>query len=79
MKRSLVTVLGSAALLVAVSPAAKADAFLSLQNQAVVPSCDNSTAAGVAALLSPGSRRFWVAIRSALPGPSVDIRCSILR
>ena len=54
MKRSLMTVLGSAALLVAVSPTAKADAFLSLQNQAVVRTCDNSTAAGVAACLANG-------------------------
>jgi hypothetical protein len=49
MKRTLVTVLGSAALLVAVSPTAKADAFLSLQNGVAVTSCNNSTAAGVTA------------------------------
>jgi hypothetical protein len=54
MKRTLVTVLGSTALLVAVSPAAKADAFLSLQNQAVTRFCDNSTAAGVAACSANG-------------------------
>ena len=54
MKRTLVTVLGSAAMVVAMSPAAKADAFLSLQNQAVVLSCINSTAAQVAACLANG-------------------------
>src|SRR5262245_52456145 len=54
MKRTLVTVLGSAALLVAVSPTANADAFLSLQSGAVTKSCDNSTAAGVAACLAAG-------------------------
>jgi len=54
MKRTLVTVLGSATLLVAVSPAAKADAFLSLQNGAATKSCDNTTAAGVAACLAAG-------------------------
>ena len=53
-KSTLVTVLGSAALLVAVSPTAKADAFLSLQNGATILSCDNSTAAGVAACLASG-------------------------
>jgi len=42
------------ALLVAVSTGAKADAFLSLQNQAVTLSCNNSTAAGVAACGSIG-------------------------
>jgi hypothetical protein len=42
MKRTLVTVLGSAALLVAVSPTAKADAFLSLQNGATTVSCNTS-------------------------------------
>jgi len=54
MKRTLATVLGSATLLVAVSPTAKADAFLSLQNGATTKSCDNSTAAGVAACLAGG-------------------------
>jgi hypothetical protein len=54
MKSTLVTVLGSAALLVAVSPTAKADAFLSLQNGATLKSCDNSTAAGVVACLAAG-------------------------
>jgi hypothetical protein len=54
MKRSLVTVLGSAALLVAVSPTAKADAFLQLQNGATIVSCNNSTAAGVAACTAAG-------------------------
>jgi len=49
MKRTLVTVLGSAALLVAVSPTAKADAFLQLQNGATILSCNNSTVLGVAA------------------------------
>jgi hypothetical protein len=44
MKRTLVTVLGSAALLVAVSPTAKADAFLSLQNGASLLSCNTSIA-----------------------------------
>jgi len=42
MKRTLVTVLGSAALLVAVSPTAKADAFLSLANGAITLSCNTS-------------------------------------
>ena len=54
MKRTLVQVLGSVTLLVAISPAAKADAFLSLQNQAVVVACNNSTAAGVTACLANG-------------------------
>ena len=54
MKRTLVTVLGSAALLVAVSPTAKADAFLSLQNGATTLTCNNSTAAGVTACLAAG-------------------------
>jgi len=54
MKRTLVTVLGSAALLVAVSPTAKADAFLSLQNGAITLTCNNSTAGGVAACLAAG-------------------------
>jgi hypothetical protein len=49
MKRTLVTVLGSAALLVAVSPTAKADAFLSLTNGITTKSCVNTTAADVAA------------------------------
>jgi hypothetical protein len=53
-KRTMVTVLGSAALLVAVSPTAKADAFLSLQNGATLLSCNNSTAAGVAACTAAG-------------------------
>jgi len=53
MKRTLVTVLGSAALLVAVHPVAKADAFLSLTNGAT-KSCDNSTAAGVTACTAAG-------------------------
>jgi hypothetical protein len=53
MKRTLVTVLGSAALLVAVSPVARADAFLSLTN-GVTKSCDNSTAAGVTACTAAG-------------------------
>jgi len=48
MKRTLLTVLGSTALLVAVSPTAQANAFLSLTN-GVTKSCDNSTAAGVTA------------------------------
>ena len=54
MKRSMVTALGSAALLVSVTAVAKADAFLSLQNQAVIRTCDNSTAAGVAICLANG-------------------------
>jgi len=54
MKRTLVTVLGSATLLVAVSPAAKADAFLSLQNGVITKSCDNSTAVGVSACQAAG-------------------------
>jgi hypothetical protein len=54
MKRTLVTVLGSAALLVAVSPTAKADAFLQLQNGATILSCNNSTAAGVVACAAAG-------------------------
>src|SRR5436190_15777176 len=53
-KRMMVTVLGSAALLVAVSPTAKADAFLSLQNGATLLTCNNSTAAGVTACLGAG-------------------------
>jgi len=44
MKRTLVTVLGSVTLLVAVSPTAKADAFLSLQNGAALLSCNTSIA-----------------------------------
>jgi len=47
MKRTLVTVLGSAALLVAVSPTAKADAFLSLQNGLITKSCNTSMAINV--------------------------------
>jgi hypothetical protein len=54
MKRSLVRVSGSAALLVALSPVAKADAFMSLNNQAVTLSCNNSTAAGVTACVASG-------------------------
>jgi len=54
MRRSLVTVWGAAAMLLAVSPTARADAFLSLQNQATVVSCNNSTAAGVASCLANG-------------------------
>jgi len=42
MKRTRVTVLGSAALLVAISPAAKADAFLSLTNGIITLSCNTS-------------------------------------
>jgi len=53
MKRTLVTVLGSAAMLVAVSPTAKADAFLSLQNGGTL-SCTNSTVASVAACIANG-------------------------
>jgi len=53
MKRTLVTVLGSAALLFAVSPVARADAFLSLSN-GVTKSCNNSTAAGVTACTAAG-------------------------
>jgi len=44
MKRTLVTVLGSAALLVAVSPAARADAFLSLSSNGVTVSCNTALA-----------------------------------
>lgn len=54
MKRSLVTVLGSTALLVLVSPSAKADAFLSLQNGATLLSCNNATLAGVTACGAAG-------------------------
>jgi len=54
MKRSLLTVLGSTALLVAVSPAARADAFLSLHNDATTLTCNNSTAAGVTACTAAG-------------------------
>ena len=54
MKRALVTVLGSAALSVALSPVAKADAFMSLNNQAVTLSCNNSTAAGVTSCVANG-------------------------
>jgi len=54
MKRTLLTVLGSTALLVAVSPAARADAFLSLANGGSTLSCNNSTAAGVTACLGAG-------------------------
>src|SRR5689334_14602860 len=70
MKRPVVTVLGSAALLVAVSPAARADAFLSLQNQAVIRTCDNSTAAGVAACLANG-------FTTVLGGNSIDFTGSV--
>jgi hypothetical protein len=48
MKRTLVTVLGSAALLVAVSPTAKADAFLSLSNGGITKSCNTSLAINAA-------------------------------
>ena len=65
MKRSLVTALGAAALLVAMSPVAKADAFLSLQNQAVIRTCDNSTAGGVAICLANG-------FTTVLGGNSID-------
>jgi len=44
MNRTLVAGLGSAALLVVVSPTAKADAFLSLQNSADIVSCNTSIA-----------------------------------
>ena len=44
MKRTLVTVLGSAALLLVVSSTAKADAILSLQNGATLLSCNTSIA-----------------------------------
>jgi len=44
MERTLVTVLGSATLLVAVSSTAKADAFLSLVNGATILSCNTSIA-----------------------------------
>ena len=54
MKRALLTVLGSAALLVVGSSPAKADAFLSLQNGATFLSCNNSTAAGVVACSAAG-------------------------
>jgi len=54
MKRSLLTVLGSTALLVAVTPAARADAFLRLQNGVTDLQCNNSTAAGVAACAASG-------------------------
>ena len=70
MKRTLVTVLGSAAMLVAVSPTAKADAFLSLQNQAVTLSCNNSTAAGVTACVANG-------FTTVLGGNSIDFTGSV--
>jgi len=54
MKTTLVTALGAATLLVGVTPTAKADAFLSLQNLGVTKSCDNSTVAGVAACQAAG-------------------------
>jgi hypothetical protein len=54
MKRTLVTVLGSAALLVAVSPAARADSFLSLSNGATTLTCNNSTAVGVGLCIGAG-------------------------
>jgi len=54
LRRTLLTVVRAATLLVAVSATAKADAFLSLQNGAITKSCDNSTAAGVAACLANG-------------------------
>jgi len=44
MKRTMVAVLGSGALLVALSPTAKAEAFLSLQNGATTLSCNTSLA-----------------------------------
>jgi len=65
MKRTLVTVLGSAALLVVVSPTAKADAFLSLQNGATLLACNNSTAAGVVACTAAG-------FTTVLGGNSID-------
>src|SRR5262249_10555769 len=65
MKRALVTVLGSATLLVAFSPTAKADAFLSLQNGASLLSCNTSMAfsatncgAGFSAVLGGNSISF---------------------
>ena len=65
MKRTLVTVLGSAALLVAVRPSAKAEAFLSLQNGATTVSCNTSIAfsaancgAGFTAVLGGSSIDF---------------------
>jgi hypothetical protein len=54
MKRKLVTVLGSAVLLVAVSPSARADAFLSLANGGTTLSCTNTTAAQVVACAGLG-------------------------
>ena len=54
MKRTLLTVLGSTALLVTVSPVARADAFLSLSNGGSTVSCNNSTAAGVTACTAAG-------------------------
>jgi len=62
MKKSLVTVLGSAALLVAVSPAARADAFLSLSNGATTVSCVNTLAADVVACTAAG---FTTAVGSS--------------
>jgi len=69
MKRTLVTVLGSAALLVVVSPTAKADAFLSLQNGATILSCNTSLAfnaancgAGFVAVLGGSSIAFAGAV-----------------
>jgi len=75
MKRTLVTVLGSATLLVAVSPTAKADAFLSLQNGATLLSCNTSIAfsavncgAGFSAVLGGSSISFF----GTVGGYSVD-------
>ena len=79
MKRMLVAVLGSAALLLAVSSTANADAFLLLQNGLTTLSCNNSVGGrgrGLSGLRV--HRRFWVASRSALLVPSVDTSCSML-
>jgi hypothetical protein len=66
IRKTLVTVLGSATLLVAVSPTAKADAFLSLQNGALTLSCNTSIAfsavncgAGFNAVLGGNSIGFF--------------------
>ena len=69
MKRTLVTVLGSAALLVAVRPSAKAEAFLSLQNGATTVSCNTSIAFSAA--------NCGAGFTAVLGGSSIDFTGSI--
>lgn len=54
MKKTLLVLIAAIALVVGYSPAAQADAFLSLSNGSTTVSCNNSTSAGVTACSASG-------------------------